>query len=269
MQGRHAIYELADGIATFTINRPEARNALSGELQADFRDLIAEVRGNDTVRALIVTGAGGAFCAGGDVKAMERGLGPAGGARGYIVDIHGWLEQLYNLDCPVIAAVDGPAFGGGFSLALACDFVLATPRARFCAVFARIGLIPDMAMLHTLPRVVGMQRAKELMYTARTLDAREAQDLGLVLSVHEPDALLPAARALAGRLAVGSKTAQELTKAYVQQSLHTDYRGMMEMEVAGQTVCFDSDFHRDAVRRFTEKQALPYNWDAMADAAGE
>lgn len=269
MQGRHAIYELSDGVATFTINRPDARNALSAELQADLRDLLDEITGNDSVRALIITGAGGAFCAGGDVKAMNRGLGPAGGSRASIVAIHGWLERLYNLDCPVIAAVDGPAFGGGFSLALACDFILASTRARFCSVFGRIGLVPDMALLHTLPRAVGLPRAKELMYTARTVDPQEAMDLGLVLSLHEPDDLLPAARELAGRLAMGSKTAQGLTKTYVQQSLHTDYRGMMEMEVAGQTVCFDSEFHRDAVRRFSEKQPLTYNWDELSKAAGE
>jgi len=268
VQLRDSLYRLEDGVATFTMNRPERRNALSLELRQDFVDLMAEVRGNDAVRALVIIGAGGAFCAGGDVKSMGAGLGSAADGRARILEIHAWLQELYNLDCPTIAAVDGPAFGGGFSLALACDFVLATPRARFCAVFGRIGLIPDMAMLYLLPRAIGLQRAKELMMTTRVHDAAEAQALGLVLEQHAPEALVDAAQALGARLAEGSKTAQALTRAYAHLSLHSDYRTMMELEVVGQTVCFDTDYHREAVRRFKDKEPLRYDWEALGRAAG-
>ena len=106
MQGRDAIYELRDGIAFFTINRPDRRNALSAELRLDFADLVDEVSGNDDVGALIITGAGGAFCAGGDTSAMAGGLGGPDKIRRRILDVHDWLEPLANLDCPVIAAVD-------------------------------------------------------------------------------------------------------------------------------------------------------------------
>lgn len=263
MQLRQSTYALQDGIATFTLNRPEARNALSAEMRLDFTDLVAEVDGNDDVKVLVVTGAGGVFCAGGDTKAMAAGLGDSMTRRRRIDDLHAWLERFYDLDCPVIAAVDGPAFGGGFSLALVCDFVLAANRARFCSVFGRIGLAPDMALALTLPRIVGMQRAKELMYTGRSIDAVEALDLGLVLSVHEPDALMDAAYDLAGRLAQGSKSAIAATKRLAQRGFSGDYRDMAEMEAGTQPMLFDTDFHREAIRRFAEKQPPLYDWDRM------
>lgn len=256
--------EIADGIATFTMTRPEARNALSLQLRAEIGEMIAAVRGNDAVKALIITGAGGVFCAGGDTKAMAGGLGKPDQIRSRVLDVHAWLEALYNLDCPVIAAVDGPAYGGGFSLALVADFIVATTRAQFCAVFGRIGLIPDMAMLYTLPRMVGGQRAKELMCTARAFDGREAMDMGIVLEVCEVDQLLDQARALANRLGVGSKVAQAATKALVNQSLHQDYRSMAEMEASAQAVCFQSDYHADAIARFAAKQPLAYDWNKLS-----
>lgn len=264
MSYRHSIFEIVDGIATFTINRPDSRNALSMELREDFKDLVAEVRGNDDVRALIITGAGGIFCAGGDTKAMAAGIGKADKLRARVLDIHIWFEVLYNLDCPTICAVDGPAYGGGMSLALVADFIIATPRAQFCSVFGRIGLIPDMAMLYTLPRIVGAQRAKELMYTARAFSGAEAKELGIVMDVYEPEDLMDQARALAARLAVGSKVAQAATKALVNQSLHQDYRSMAEMEASAQAVCFDSDYHADAIARFASKQPLPYDWNKLS-----
>lgn len=263
MQLRQSIYALKDGVATFTLNRPEARNALSAEVRLDFIDMLAEVRGNAAVKALIVTGAGGVFCAGGDTKAMAAGLGGSMDRRRRLQDVHDWLERFYDLDCPTIAAVDGFAYGGGFSLALLCDFVLATPRACFSAVFGRIGLVPDMAMLLTLPRVVGMQRAKELMYTARAVSADEAQALGIVMALHEPDALLDAAGELAGRLAQGSKEAIAATKQLVHRSFNASYPQVAEFEAGLQPALFDTDFHREAIRRFSAKEPALYDWDRM------
>lgn len=260
---RRSELAVSDGIAVFTMTRPEARNALDLDLRADLAELVAEVRANDDIKALIITGSGGVFCAGGDTKAMAQGLGPGHAIRRRVLSVHAWLEDLYNLDCPVIAAVDGPAYGGGLSLALVADFVLATPRARFCAVFGRIGLAPDMAMVYTLPRMVGVQRAKELMYTARSFDGAEAREMGIVLAVHPEDELAAAARALAGRLARGSRVAQGATKALVNQSLHNDYRTMAEMEAAVQATCFDSDYHRQAIARFGAKEPSLYDWDRM------
>src|SRR6056297_1451710 len=158
-----------DGVATFTMARPEALNALSDALKEDFRAMVDFVDGNEAVKALVLAGEGRAFCAGGDVKNMtDRTAEGPGPARHSILSVHQWLERLLNIDCPVIAAVDGLAFGGGFSLALMADIVFASPKARFCAVFARIGLMPDMGLAYTLPRAVGPAVAKDLMFTGRS-----------------------------------------------------------------------------------------------------
>lgn len=260
-----ASFEVNDGVARFTMRRPEALNALSPALREDFKMMLDHVEGNDDVKALIIAGEGRAFSAGGDVKRMNSYQDiPGVKARDSILNLHSWLERLHGLDCPVIASVGGLAYGGGFALALVADFVMASSTARFSAVFGRIGLIPDMALLHTLPRAVGSQRAKELMFTARSIGAQEAQALQLVLSVHAPDELDDAVNSFAARLAQGSKEAIGLTKRLVNRSMESDYRTMARMEADGQTLMFDTDFHREAVRRFVEKEPSLYNWDEMA-----
>jgi enoyl-CoA hydratase/carnithine racemase len=257
-------FELTGGVARFTMNRPQALNALSVPMREDFRRMLDFVEGNDAVGALIIAGEGRAFCAGGDVKRMQSYQDVPGiVARDQIRNLHTWLERLHGLDCPVIAAVNGLAYGGGFALALVTDFVMASTSARFSAVFGRLGLIPDMALLHTLPRAVGSQKAKELMYTARSIDVDEAQALGLVLSIHAPQELDAAVDEFAARLAKGSKAAMGLTKRLVNRSLESDYRTMASMEADGQTLMFDTDFHRDAVKRFVAKEPSVFNWDEM------
>ena len=257
-----------NGIALFTMNRPDVLNALTDGMKTDFVRMLDTVQGNDDVKALIIAGNGRAFCAGGNVKSMgnpER-AGPVNG-RSRLLKMHEWLERLYNLDCPVIAAVDGIAYGGGFALALQADFVLASERAKFCSVFGRIGLVPDMAVLYTLPRAVGMQKAKELMYTARSITAAEADAMGLLYAIHGSEKLLPAARVLAGRLAQGSKAVIGITKRIANRSFQSDYTTMAELEADAQSIVFTTDFHKEAVRRFQSKETPLYNWDAMDKTA--
>ena len=187
-----------NGVALFTMNRPDILNALTDDLKADYVRMLDTVQSNDAVKALIITGTGRAFSAGGNVKAMgdpERSK-PVNG-RSRILQLHDWLERLHNLDCPVIAAVDGMAFGGGLALALQADFILASEGAKFCSVFGRIGLVPDMAVLYALPRAIGMQKAKELMFTARSITAREAEALDLLYAIYPAQDLLPAAGLIA------------------------------------------------------------------------
>ena len=260
-QYQDAIFSLDNGIARFTLNRPDVLNALTEGLKADFSAMLDFVSGNPDVKVLILAAEGRAFSAGGDVKSMQSTDSPPSHFRDRVRDMHGWLKRLINLDCPVIAVVDGLAYGGGFSLALAADFVLASPNAKFCAVFGRIGLIPDMALLYTLPRIVGTQQAKELMYTARSIDAEEAQRLGLVLRVYAPDELYHQAEQFAGRLAHGSKDAIATTKQLVNRTHHSDYDTMAELEANGQALMHESAFHREAVRRFAAKEPSLYNWD--------
>lgn len=265
-----ATFEInGDGIAVFTMNRPDLLNALTDEMKADYGRMLDAVESNDDIKALIIAGNGRAFSAGGNVKAMgdpERSK-PVNG-RSRILRLHDWFERLHNLDCPVIAAVDGMAFGGGFAVALQADFILASERAKFCSVFGRIGLVPDMAVLYALPRAIGMQKAKELMFTARSVTAAEADALGLLYAIHGTDDLLPAAMALAGRLARGSKHAIGVTKKIVNRSYQSDYTTLAEMEADAQAIMFTTDFHQEAVRRFQAKETPLYNWDAMDAADG-
>ena len=252
------------GVATFTLNRPEALNALSPDLKEDFQTMVDFVDGNADIKALILTGEGRAFCAGGDVKGMTNRLADGPGAsRQGILEVHGWLQRLHNIDCAVIAAVDGLAFGGGFSLALVADFVFASPKAKFCSVFSRIGLMPDMALAYTLPRVVGAAMAKDLMFTGRSISAREAKELGIVHSIIEEGEVLTAAQDYAARIAIGPKTAVALSKRLVNKTFQSNYNDIADAEADGQTLLFTSDFAQEAVRRFVEKEPPLYNWDTM------
>lgn len=264
---KDALFDIKDGIAEFAMNRPDVLNALTEDLRRDYRAMLDHVQGNDDIRALILRGEGRAFSAGGDVKGMGERMNSKvqlAKTRDSLIGLHDWLERLHNLDCPVIAAVDGLAFGGGFSLALISDFVMCTPRAKFSAVFGRIGLVPDMGVVYTLPRVVGLPKAKDIMYTARTVDAEEALALGIVHSIHEPDALLPAARDFAAKLARGSKAAIAATKRMTNRSTQASYREVAEWEADAQAVMFSTDFNHEAVRRFLAKEEPLYNWDKMA-----
>lgn len=262
--------EIAEnGVATYTMARPEALNAVSVDLRNDFRMMVDFADGNEAIKALVITGEGRAFCAGGDVKNMTNRLdkGP-GAARQSILDVHIWLERLLNIDCPVISAVNGLAFGGGFSIALMADIVFAAPNARFCAVFARIGLMPDMGLAYTLPRAVGPALAKDLMFTGRSVGAEEAKAMGIVHTITPEGAdVLAEAQAYAAKLAQGPKTAVALTKRLVNKAFQISYSDVAAAEADGQTLLFGSDFSKEAIRRFLQKEPPLYNWDQMDRAA--
>jgi 2-(1,2-epoxy-1,2-dihydrophenyl)acetyl-CoA isomerase len=253
--------DVTDGVAEFTILMAERRNPLVPGLTADLIRLVDEVGERDDINSLILTGGAGAFCAGGDMSKLKEGFATAAEARTHMRHVNVWLERLYRLEVPVIMAVDGAAYGGGFSLALAGDFILASPRASFSAVFGRIGLIPDLGCLYTLPRFVGLQRAKELVYTARRVGAEEGLAIGLVHSIHPSETLMEAARDMARRFAPASKTAIGIAKACLNESMHSDFKSIELQEVAGQPICLKSDYHRAAVARFLAKEPAIFDWD--------
>lgn len=263
-------FRVDDGIGIATMARPRQHNAFTAEFLACIGEIIAEVKSRNDIDVLILTGTDGTFCAGGNVKGMGKGQDSGATAiedrRERLYGVHDWLQPLRNLNLPVIAAVDGPAYGGGFGLALCADFVLASERARFCSAFCRIGLIPDCGLLFTLPRMVGMQRAKEILYTGQPLGAEEAKDLGIVLEVHPSEEMAEAALTLARRMQNGSRAAFSLTKRIVNQSFDIDSGGLVEMEAAGQAICLSSAYHADAVGRFKAKQPLKFNWEAVEAA---
>jgi len=170
------------------------------------------------------------------------------------------VSTLIDLDRPVIAAVDGVCYGAGFSFALAADFVIASTRARFCMPFMKVGLVPDCGAFYTLPRVVGLARAKDLVFTAREISAAQAKEMGAVLEVVEPEALRARAAQIAASLAAASPIAFGLAKRALNQSLGSDLRTMLEIEAAAQGIAFTTGFHHEAVKRFREKADPLFKW---------
>jgi enoyl-CoA hydratase len=196
--------EETDGVATLTLNRPAAMNALSRELRAALADAFTTLQARAEIRVAIVTGAARAFCAGWDLKELAAG-GPDG-ADGSAGDIGGEATEamaaaIDAFDRPILAAVNGHAITGGFELALACDLAIASTAAKFADTHARVGILPGWGLSQKLPRLIGVARAKEISFTGNFIDAATAERWGLVNRVVEPDALLPTCRALARDMA--------------------------------------------------------------------
>jgi 2-(1,2-epoxy-1,2-dihydrophenyl)acetyl-CoA isomerase len=252
------LVERHEGIATLTLNRAQSKNAISSEMFVALREAVQGIRADRGIRAVVLRGAGADFCSGGDVRGMGQPTAQQG--RDGMDDLHSWVSTLIDLDRPVIAAVDGVCYGAGFSLVLAADFVLATGRARFCMPFMKVGLVPDCGAFYTLPRVVGMARAKELVFTAREVDAEQALGMGAVLEIVEPHALHRRAQQIAASLANASPITFGLTKRALNQSLSLDLRAMLELESAAQGIALSTDFHHRAVQRFRDRQAPLFTW---------
>jgi 2-(1,2-epoxy-1,2-dihydrophenyl)acetyl-CoA isomerase len=246
--------------ALITLNRPNQRNAIDLGLRAALSQTIYEVRDDASIRSVVITGAGRAFCGGGDLRSLREANLSAGSARERMRRMHFWFDDWVNLEKPVIAAVNGAAFGSGLSLALAADFILCSPAARFSAVFARIGVAPDLGAMMMLPRLVGLQRAKEIMFSAREIGPEEAFDLGLVYAIRPAESLVEDALRLAACLNSGSAEAFAVTKSVLNQSLHLDHRVLSELEASAQAVTFTSDYFKEASERFLSKQSLRFGW---------
>lgn len=189
--------ERSEGIATLTLNRPDARNALNSALRRALRDAFANLAADASVRAVILTGAGKAFCAGLDLKEMgERGPGAGGdGEAGAVAS--SIVERIESFPHPVIGAINGVAVTGGFELALACDVLIGCPETRFADTHARVGILPGWGLSQKLPRLLGPWRAKLVSFTGNYISADEAERWGLLARVVPADQLLPACRALA------------------------------------------------------------------------
>jgi 2-(1,2-epoxy-1,2-dihydrophenyl)acetyl-CoA isomerase len=258
---RSVLLDIKDGVAELTLNQPERRNALDPAMRAQLADAIVAVRRDRNVRVVILIGSQGHFCAGGDLRALaSAGLDNEGWLQ-RVQDRNDWVRDLISLDRPVVAAVDGMATGAGLSLALTADFVLATPRARFSASFLRVGLVPDCGCLYTLPRAVGVQRAKELMLSAREFGADEAQRLGIVTEIATADALLARARAIARSFVQASPAAVSMIKRNLAPQ-GGELAALLDAEAQAQAMAMSTPGHRLAVNRLLEKQAPPYNWPA-------
>ncbi|MFN4090353.1 MAG: enoyl-CoA hydratase/isomerase family protein [Alphaproteobacteria bacterium] len=259
---------VSDGVALLTLNRPQAKNALDADMmRVGMPAFVHRAREDDDIRAVIITGAGGDFCSGADVKRMG-GASPMSHEErnANLRAILGWIYGLIDLPKPVIAAVDGVAYGGGLSLALTADMVLASDRARFCLSFGRIGLTPDMGVGYTLPRRVGAARAKELAFTGRSFGAEDAMGMGIVDAVLPAAGLVGEARRIARRFAEASPEALAQAKRLFNRSLDSSPAEMIEAELAAQLACRQTAYHEDAVARFARKEPYRFNWDAMDKA---
>ncbi len=252
------------------INRPQKRNALDLVARESLAAAVQEAIDDKEVRAIVLTGRGGHFCAGGDITSM-RSAEPmtAEAGRSRMRDTLKNAERIYGSDKVVIAAVEGCAYGGGFGLALLADLVIASTSARFCMSFSKIGLVPDNASLFTLPRIVGLQRAKEIMFSARELDAAEAKALGIATEVVDEGTALQRALAVAQGIATASPAAIAMTKAALNRSLSSDLATMIELESAAQGIAFSSGYHRDAIDRFITRRPMKFTWPELATSARE
>jgi len=247
------LVEKTNGVLKVSFNRPEMRNALDMDMRAELKQLLAAVSEDPQIRVLILTGSGKAFCAGGDIRTMEIPFPDLAG-RKRLKDLHVWLKNLINLEIPVIAAVNGVAAGAGCSLAMACDVIFAAEDPRFIHSFIKVGLVPDSASLYFLPRLVGLPRAKELMFSGRTIDASEALRIGLVNRVVPTGQLMQAAEELARELARGASKAIALTKRFLNLSMSSDLESVLELEALGQDICFGTEDFAEGMGAFLEKR---------------
>lgn len=249
------LFDVTDRIATITLNRPDALNATTDGLYQELSGLLKSIAQDRDIGCVILTGAGRGFCAGADLKARKDDATPLERR-----DRHRWilkdvLEPLFRLEKPVIAAVNGPAAGAGFNIALACDFIIASEAATFIQAFARVALVPDLGGLWLLARVVGIARAKELCFTARKVGAAEALQLGIANQVVPHDQLLAEARRVASTIAAGSPTAMTMTKNLLNKAGDVTLEQMLEYESYAQTIAYLTPEYEEGVRAFREKRS--------------
>lgn len=256
--------EVEDGVATITLNRPEKRNALSNELTPALRQMLLTVDADPAVRCVVITGAGRAFCSGGDVSGMggRAAAAPDDGSRPTLEDAIRKLQhgqetltlRLFDLAKPTIAALPGAAAGAGMSIALACDLRIAAQSAFITTAFANIGLSGDYGGSWLLTQLVGIARAKELYYTGRRIGAEEGLALGIFNEVVADDELMARARSVAASIAAGPPIALRYMKENLNRAVGVDLRSALALEADRMVRCTRTEDHREAVQAFIGKR---------------
>lgn len=245
-------------IAVLTLNRPEARNAISDALREELREALHELNADDEARIVVLTGAGSAFCAGGDIRAMQERLAAPLGT----VAIDGWRRQhrtfdlsktLHDLDKVTVAAVNGPATGLGFDLALACDFIVAAPTAWFSASFVDRGLVADGGGLYYLPRRIGLQKTKDLLFSGRRVEVAEAEALGIVDVVAGEGRLLEDVHLYAHRFTEKAPASIMLMKSILNRSFELSLESIAAAGSQAQAIAYTTDDHRVSVEHFLNR----------------
>lgn len=248
------LLEIDAGIAAVTLNRPDTMNAMNVTMRDELGSCFEHLRYRDDVRVVTVTGAGDVFSAGGDVNDFD-GQSPQTLHDLMRTKSHRWFEHLWNLPQPTIAAVNGTAAGGGANLALACDLVIASERARFGETFVRIGLLPDLGGLYLLPRIVGLHRAKKLCFTGAVLDAEEAAELGIFSEVVVHENLHKEVRLLAEDLAQRPRNTLIAIKSILNRSFESSMEETLLRELYAQSFLFGTEDHREGLDAFLGRRA--------------
>ena len=253
--------EKQGSVATLTLNRPEMMNALGQE--GDGAAVVAacqEIEADPAIRVAILTGSGRAFSAGGDVKAMRDRTGAFAGSpysvrEGYRRNIHRIVKALYNLEVPLIAAVNGAAIGLGCDVACMADVRIASDRAKFGVTFLKLGLIPGDGGAWLLPRIIGASRAAELLFTGDVIDAATAAEWGLISKAVPGDTLMDEAMTLANRMAVQPPQSLRVAKTLLRHGTTASYDTIMEMSAAAQSMMHHTDDHIEGVNAILEKRS--------------
>jgi 2-(1,2-epoxy-1,2-dihydrophenyl)acetyl-CoA isomerase len=263
MDFEQILYEKQDGVATITLNRPERMNAFTPVMIREWAQALEDARLDGDVRAVIVTGAGRGFCAGADLRA-ESGVAQVARAEGRAsaADLRNWLRdsvhyvprQVALLDKPYIAAVNGAAVGAGMDMCSMCDLRIASEEARFAMSYAKVGLVPGDGGCYYLPRIVGLAKALELIWTGDFVDAQEALRIGYVSRVVPTDQLLPATRELAERIAKGPAVALQLAKRLVYRGWNASVEEALEAAGQAMAVVQSTEDAREGPRAFAEKR---------------
>jgi enoyl-CoA hydratase/carnithine racemase len=257
MDYQDIIYAEEGGIATMTLNRPDEMNALSPAMRESMYQVVENISKDKTVRVLIITGAGRAFCSGADVKSLaENANRPTSRERpdnmgGGRVSLHVLMQKCEK---PIIAAVNGVAAGAGLDLAMACDIRIASDNARFTEVYIRRGLLPVEGGIHLLPRLVGIDKACQLIWTGDMIDAREAERIGLVTMVVPHEELEIATRELAEKLAKTAPLAIQRAKRAIYAGLNMNLESSMEYIQPLMREILQSEDHKEGTRAFLEKR---------------
>jgi enoyl-CoA hydratase/carnithine racemase len=258
------LFEKSGHVVTLTINRPDTRNPLGEEGDGDlFAETAARINADRDVRCAILTGAGKAFSAGGNLKSMRERSGTFAGVGVHIREryrngIHKLVRALWNLEVPLIAAVNGPAIGLGNDVACLADMRIAADSAIFGATFLKIGLVPGDGGAWILPRTIGHARAAELFFTGDTIDAATALAWGLVSRVVPAAGLMDEARALAGRICRQPPDVLRMTKRLMREGMATSFDTIMEMSASMQAIAHLTSDHAEAVAAFFEKREAKY-----------
>jgi 2-(1,2-epoxy-1,2-dihydrophenyl)acetyl-CoA isomerase len=266
MSYQSIILEKADGVATLTLNRPETLNAWNEVMEVESWNALQELRKDDDTRVLIVTGAGKGFSSGADlspstVNSAERNFGNGMVGRSMKGRIGVWdvCVAIHNFPKPTIAAVNGVAAGAGTSVAMACDIRIASDKARFSQIFVKRGLVPDSAATYFLPRLVGLSKAYELVFTAQIIDAAEAGRIGLFSRVVPHEDLAKVTRELALNIASNPPISISLAKMALRRSLSAaSVEEQLELENALQEICFTTEDFKEGVLSFVQKRAPVY-----------